>query len=284
MSRWIHGRPSGLVRRTLVFVDTDNLLIQDDCPYTPIHSVAEALKWVVNFAGEIAEDPGIYAFVDMQREHPNSDRGEFATACDSLGITVIHTPSNQHGRDQVDSGIINEWFNQHRNLPLEVPFILVSLDKDFIPMLDETSQKGRPIYIGLPTQQFYPPHVQRFQGCSWLDSLADQHRSMSFLLNEDGSRAKPEFEAKFERLYRDHARWRRAFTMMSQEFANQPNRVFENLASLLHFLTVIWRDLGISSEEATKVVPYMVYYRALLCHEGRWQPNVAHRLTNVISG
>lgn len=278
MSAWICGRPLGLVRRALVFVDVDNLLITEDCPYTPDHSIALALGWVVAFAREIAEDPGIYAFVDMQRLHPNADRGEFATECDRLGITVIHKPSNRHGKDQVDAGIITEWYNQHRNLPLDVPFVLVSLDKDFGEMLEETRQDGRPIFVGLPTQQFYPPHVEKCRGFGWLDSQADRHRAMSFLLNEDGSRANPGFEAKFERQFPDYARWRQAFTAMARTFHEQPNRVFENSNSVIDFLATIWQPFGFGLSNATMVLPYLIYYGVLVVHAGSWKQNASHQL------
>lgn len=278
MSAWIYGRPAGLVQRALVFIDADNLLITEDCPYTPNHSIATALGWVVAFASEIAEDPGIYAFVDMQRVHPNADRGELAAECERRGITVIHKSSDRHGKDQVDAGIITEWYNQHRNLPLEVPFVLISLDKDFIEMLEETKKDGRPIFVGLPTQQFYPPHVQQYQGFGWLDTQANRHRAMSFLLNEDGSRARPEFEAKFERQFPDYVRWRQAFVAVSRAFHEQPNRVFENTNSVIDFLVTVWQHLGFGPEDATKTLPYLVYYSVLVMHEGSWKQNTGHRL------
>jgi hypothetical protein len=278
MSNWIRGCPRETVQRALVFVDADNLLIQDDCPYTPMFSVGGALNQVVTFSRQVADDPGIYAFVDMKRAHPNSNRDELAEECEHRGIRVIHMPSNKNGKDQVDTGIINEWFSQHRNLPLSVPFVLISLDKDFIPMLEETKRDGRPIYIGMPTHLFYPPHVEAFNGFGWLDSQADHHRAMCFLLNPDGARARPEFELKFERIYPDYRRWQAAFETLSGAILEQPNRVFEKLPALMEFLVATWQPLDLGPQDIQMVLPYLIWYSYLIQQDGIWSPDFDHRL------
>lgn len=278
MSKWIYGRPSGRSGRAIVYVDADNLLIQDNCPYTPNFSIAMALDQVVTFSRQIADDPGVYAFVDMQREHPNAARRELAVECDRRGIRVVHVPSTGSNKDQVDTAIINEWYSQHRNLPLDMPFILISLDKDFIEMLQSTKRDGRPIYIGMPTHHLFPPHVLDFQGAGWLDPLANQHQAMSFLLNEEGTRADPGFEIKFERHYPKYRDWQRAFTELARTMLEQPNRAFEDSVGLIDFLTATWQQLGCSADDATLALPYLIIYQVMQKREGLWSANLNHML------
>lgn len=278
MPIWIRGRPCETVVRAIVFIDADNLLIQEDCPVDPDFTISQALDRVVTFARQITDDPGLYAFVDMQREHPNANRRDLAVECDSRGIRVLHVPSNWKNKDQVDAGIINEWYDQHRNLPLEVPFLLISLDKDFIPMLQETKRGGRAVYIGMPTHHFYPPHVEEFEGFGWLDPLADQHRAMSFLLNTDGQRARPEFEATFERVYPDYRLWQKAFEELSRAFLAQPQRIFPAPEDLGDFLIQTWRPLNLGPADVARVLPYLIIYGYLERANGIWKPDFEHQL------
>lgn len=264
MSDWLRGRPSAIGRQAIVYVDFDNLAIQEERPWTPGLTIDKMLDQVQALVRQIADDPGIYIFVNVHSDHPRARREELERACEARNMIIIHQPT-LNGKDQVDEGIIREWYRQHRSLPLEVPFVLISLDRGFEEMLVTVKEAGRPVYLGMPTHNFFPPHALALTGSAWLDSRADEYRAMCFLLSESGSRLTPQFEAKFAIKYRAYRRWQAAIRLLAKSLQSNSRRRFaQDSDELENFIVTAAKGLGFDLEEAERLLPYLVFYRVLI--------------------
>lgn len=279
---WSHKRPLSRVPRVEGFVDVDNLLIQERRPYTPpAHFggymdttwMAWLLRHLLTILETIGEEASLTLFVNLHSQHENAHRREILEAAQGLNIRVVHVNPDATGKDQVDAALAARWANKDAAVPLDVPFVLFSEDAGFATLIHVTRARGRRVFVFLPTNYFYPRHVEETDGWGWIDNDAYRNRALSFLLDPEAKQPTPHFLEKMEERFPEAALWWTDANRALQALDREPDRIFRNDQECLTFFT----ENGVDHERARTLIWFLVFYGVLRANTGGLQKDPGYQ-------
>lgn len=278
---WSTKKPGTRAKRVIGFLDVDNLLIQGARPFSPdawsaygmnIPWMERMLDNALLWLREIGEEVELRAFLDLDSRHDNAAREAICGAAQQRGITPIHVPADEHGKDQVDAALTADWNARRREMSPEIPFVLFSEDAGFAGMFVDTREE-RGVYLVLPANHFFPRHVQWADGWGWLDHHAARNRVMSFLLNQDAPLPVRGFLVQLANSSPDAGTWwvdgKRALTALE----THPRVTWESEEACIAFLV----EQGIAKERGMFLLWYLIYYQVVIIEGDSVRPNPSYQ-------
>lgn len=212
-------------------------------------------------------------------------------ACSKMGVFMTHCPR--------DDGDTADYWLQHAMRQCEplyhpgTPMAIVSADKDFAPVIEEMTRRGRRIYVGVPTNGFRPKHVWGNErvctGSAWMDNHVQIYRTLYFLLcPREFSRTQRGFiygRGGYPTEYPRFREYRSAVYALADKALDNPGLVITgnpgDLAHLLNWVTATWeisRYTRFGRAEARNIIPYLLAYRFIRFDDNRsgFRVNHAH--------
>ncbi len=135
----------------MVPVDFMNVYLDDGSVYQgPCRNLRILLSSFVELGRQVGQDPLVAIYLDVQRfkgEHQH-DWAVIEAATAEFGIGIFDVPAKNY-QDQVDPVIIEHLLQVNEDAAPEIPVLLISADKGFIPVIEEL-RRTRNVYVGHP--------------------------------------------------------------------------------------------------------------------------------------
>ncbi len=159
-----------------VYVDWMNLYLAGRNVFDGLTDVHAHLHHLWEMAMTVGKNPSrvyIYLNVTMFRKNHPSDCLKLLSECRKMNFFIVDVPLVD-GKDQVDPWMIEVMTRRNHTVDVRVPFLFVSADRGFAPMLAEIRQ-NRKIFIGLPTTPKIPLLSKATSGWNWIHPRAWRH-------------------------------------------------------------------------------------------------------------
>lgn len=169
-----------------VYADWMNLYLAELRIFGGETKVNAHLEHISRMAKQLSGGPHlvcIYLNLGVFKARHPFDMVKLLFGCQRMGFDVIDVPL-LGGRDQVDPALISDMLWHHQAEPLGVPFLLISADRGFAPMLAEI-RRSRVVYIGLPTTSRVPLLCKAATGWSWVHPQAWRYVAIYDAMNPD---------------------------------------------------------------------------------------------------
>jgi hypothetical protein len=181
--------PTQRCEDALVFVDFMNVyLARYDTFQGPCYNIHTLLRACLDLGRSIARDPLVVVYLDLDTfdvKNPG-DWPKLRRSCEELDIYIVDVMSDC-GADQVDPAIIEDMLRMNEELKTDIPFVLISADKGFMPAVTEVRKK-REMYIGLPINGCISALARASDGWRWIHPTGWDAMAMKHILYLDGAR------------------------------------------------------------------------------------------------
>ncbi|MFH1632251.1 MAG: NYN domain-containing protein [bacterium] len=273
----------------VICIDADNLFIDKNRPFAPGATVEQKITWAHQMCRSLGRDILMLLFANMEpdifredddpetlsrKSESNERRRTINWLVSKYQFQVVHCPYRE-GTDDVDETLIRMAGLLHREVSRRHPFVIVSEDSDYIPLLESLRRNGtrRPTYLVLPTSSAYPKHVEQTDAWGWLDSHADMHRIMWWLLAPgiEGDRKRYIDEWIAPHYWRAHGLCV-GIESLRTALQVQANPIADDPGLRRQWIGLIWHKAGLfegtdhygrkllEDRHVSRVLPYLEYY------------------------
>lgn len=173
-------------RPVRVYVDWMNLYLAEQHVFEGETPVIAYLEYISRMAKQLSIGSRrvcIYLNVGVFKYRHPYDAAKLLAGCHRMKFEIIDVPL-QNDQDQVDPAMINDMLWHNRAEKADVPFLFISADRGFAPMLAEI-RRTRAMFIGLPTNRRLPLLSKATTGWSWVHPQAWRYVAIYDAMNLD---------------------------------------------------------------------------------------------------